>query len=149
MGPNCLFWTTFRDWPTDYCAGWCRKTRCPKRVRFLVIDASIVDCVCLPLKNQPSLPSLHPLCESSWRKRKEKSDKCFASTWVSGLPRSTATSIHPFVQYAKFTLLEISPCQCPIVKRSGVAYSCSYVLLLIPKTIGNRKRDCAWGGSEW
>ena len=21
--------------------------------------------------------------------------------------------------------------------------------LLIPKTIGNRKRDCAWGGSGW
>ena len=51
-------------------------------------------------------------------------------TWVSGLPRSTATSIHPFVQYAKVTLLEISPCQCPTVKRSGVAYSCSYALLL-------------------
>ena len=44
-------------------------------------------------------------------------------TWVSGLPRSTATSIHPFVQYAKVTLLEISPCQGPMVKRSGVAYS--------------------------
>ena len=55
----------------------------------------------------------------------------FASTWVSGQPRSTATSIHPFVQYAKVTLLEISPCQCPIVKRSGVAYSCSYVLLMV------------------
>ena len=51
-------------------------------------------------------------------------------TWVSGLPRSTATSIHPFVQYAKVTLLEISPCQGPIVKRSGVAYSCSYALLV-------------------
>ena len=50
-------------------------------------------------------------------------------TWVSGLPRSTATSIHPFVQYAKVTLLEISPCQCPTVKISGVAYSCSYALL--------------------
>ena len=36
-----------------------------------------------------------------------------------------------FVQYAKVTLLEISPCQSPIVKRSGVAYSCSYALLLI------------------
>ena len=57
-------------------------------------------------------------------------DLGFASTWVSGLPRSTATSIHPFVQYAKVTLLEISPCQCPIVKRSGVAYSCSYALLM-------------------
>ena len=33
-----------------------------------------------------------------------------------------------FVQYAKVTLLEISPCQGPIVKRSGVAYSCSYAL---------------------
>ena len=43
--------------------------------------------------------------------------------------RSTATSIHPFVQYAKVTLLEISPCQGPTVKRSGVAYSCSYALL--------------------
>ena len=52
-------------------------------------------------------------------------------TWVSGLPRSTATSIHPLVQYAKVTLLEISPCQGPIVKRSGVAYSCSYVLLIV------------------
>ena len=51
-------------------------------------------------------------------------------TWVSGLPRSTATSIHPFVQYAKVTLLEISPCQGPTVKRSGVAYSCSYALLV-------------------
>ena len=53
-----------------------------------------------------------------------------ASTWVSGLPRSATTSIHPFVQYAKVTLLEISPCQCSIVKRSGVAYSGSYVLLV-------------------
>ena len=51
-------------------------------------------------------------------------------TLVSGLPRTTATSIHPFVQYAKVTLLEISPCQCPTVKRSGVAYSCSYALLI-------------------
>ena len=23
------------------------------------------------------------------------------------------------------------------------------IILLIPKTIGNRKRDCAWGGSGW
>ena len=52
-------------------------------------------------------------------------------TWVSGQPRGTATSIHPFVQYAKVTLREISPCQCPTVKRSGVAYSCSYALLLL------------------
>ena len=36
---------------------------------------------------------------------------------------------HPFVQYAKVTLLEISPCQCPTVKRSG---SCSYALLYLP-----------------
>ena len=51
-------------------------------------------------------------------------------TWVSSLPRSTTTPIHPFVQYAEVTLLGISSCQCPIVKRPGVAYSCSYVLLL-------------------
>ena len=24
-----------------------------------------------------------------------------------------------------------------------------YIYILIPKTIGNRKRDCAWGGSGW
>ena len=54
-------------------------------------------------------------------------------TSVSDLPRSTTTPIHPFVQYAKVTLLEISPCQCPIVKRSGVAYSCSYALLVKPR----------------
>ena len=50
---------------------------------------------------------------------------------ISSLPRSTTTPIHHFVQYAKVTLLEISPCQGPIVKRSGVAYSCSYALLVI------------------
>ena len=38
---------------------------------------------------------------------------------ISGLPRSTATTIHPFAQYAKVTLLEILPCQCRIVERSG------------------------------
>ena len=54
----------------------------------------------------------------------------YYSVLVSGLPRSTATSIHPFVQYAKVTLLEISPCQCPTVKRPGVAYSCAYALLI-------------------
>ena len=68
----------------------------------------------------------------------------FASTWVSGLPRSTTTSIHPFVQYAKVTLLEISPWQCPIVKRSGVAYSCSYELLLSLVTRTVRIRYPEW-----
>ena len=62
--------------------------------------------------------------------------------------RSTATSIHPFVQYAKVTLLGISPCQGPIVKRSGVAYSCSYALLIsimsmsAASLLRSRARDC-------
>ena len=54
-------------------------------------------------------------------------------TWVSGLPRSTATSIHPFVQYAKVTLLEISLCQGPIVKieirRCILLFLCTLVLM--------------------
>ena len=51
-----------------------------------------------------------------------------------------STKIHPFVQYAKVTLLEISPCQCPIVKRLGVAYSCSYALLAASNDACRRKR---------
>ena len=54
---------------------------------------------------------------------------------MSQRPKATEQHCHidtPFAQYAKVTLLEISPCQCPIllVKRSGVAYSCSYALLM-------------------
>ena len=146
---------------TQPCASLWRKTLRPKRVRFLAIDAPIVDFVCLPLYHLTFLGSYQPVCEFSWRKKKEKARKKGSGfidkilTWVSGLPRSATTPIHHFVQYAKVTLLEISPCQGPTVKRSGVAYSCSYALLvlintsywyyIIPKTIGNRKRDCAWG----
>ena len=132
------------------CASLWRKTLRPKRVRFLAIDAPIVDYVCLPLYHLTFLGSYQPLCEFSWRKKKEKARKKGSGfidkflTWVSGLPRSITTpihhfvqyakvtllEIHHFVQYAKVTLLEISPCQGPIVKRSGVAYSCSYALLV-------------------
>ena len=95
---------------------------------------SLTMCVCL--YHLTFLGSYQPLREFSWRKKKEKArqkgsgfiDKFL--TWVSGLPRSTATPIHHFVQYAKVTLLEISPCQGPTVKRSGVAYPCSYALLV-------------------
>ena len=128
------------------CASLWRKTLRPKRVRFLAIDAPIVDCVCLPLYHLTFFGSYQPLCEFSWRKKKEKARKKGSGfidkilTWVSGLPRSTTTPIHHFVQYAKVTLLEISPCQGPTVKRSGVAYSCSYALLiLIPL---NLKKSC-------
>ena len=44
----------------ETCASWWRKTLRPKRVRFLAIDPSIVDCVCLPLNNLTFLP----LCPS-------------------------------------------------------------------------------------
>ena len=113
----------------------------PKRFRFLaIIHAPIVDCVCLSLNNLILFPLSTPLCEFSRRKKKGKERKSAINgfrfcidqllTWVNGLPHTTATSIHPFVQYANVALLEILPCQCPIVKRSGVAYSCSYVLLV-------------------
>ena len=103
---------------------------------------SLTMCVCL--YHLTFLGSYQPLCEFSWRKKKEKArqkgsgfiDKFL--TWVSGLPRSTATPIHHFVQYAKVTLLEISPCQGSIVKRSGVAYSCSYALLHLAIMAGSR-----------
>ena len=45
--------------------------------------------------------------------------------WCAAVPIFLAR----VVQYAKVTLLEISLCQCSIVKLSGVAYSCSYALL--------------------
>ena len=54
------------------CAGLWRKTLRPKRVRFLAIDAPIVDYVCLALYHLTSLGFYQPLCEVSWRKRKEK-----------------------------------------------------------------------------
>ena len=52
--------------------------------------------------------------------------------------RSTAQHCQtdtPFVQHAKVALLGISPCQCPIVKRSGDAYFCSYALLVVLSTV--------------
>ena len=125
---------------TQPCASLWRKTLRPKRVRFLAIDAPIVDYVCLPLYHLTFFGSYQPLCEFSWRKKKEKARKKGSGftdkilTWVSGLPRSATTPIHHFVQYAKVTLLEISPCQGPTVKRSGVAYSCSYALLVCENT---------------
>ena len=57
------------------CASLWRKTLRPKRVRFLAIDAPIVDYVCLPLYHLTFLGSYQPLCEFSWRKRKKKRDK--------------------------------------------------------------------------
>ena len=54
------------------CASLWRKTLRPKRVRFLAIDAPIVDYVCLPLYHLTFLGSYQPLCEFSWRKKKEK-----------------------------------------------------------------------------
>ena len=54
------------------CASWWRKTPRPKRVRFLAIDASIVDCLSLPLKHLTFLPFMHPRCEFSWRKKKKE-----------------------------------------------------------------------------
>ena len=54
------------------CASLWRKTLRPKRVRFLAIDAPIVDYVCLPLYHLSFLGSYQPLCEFSWRKKKEK-----------------------------------------------------------------------------
>ena len=54
------------------CASLWRKTLLPKRVRFLAIDAPIVDYVCLPLYHLTFLGSYQPLCEFSWRKKKEK-----------------------------------------------------------------------------
>ena len=54
------------------CASLWRKTPRPKRVRFLAIDAPIVDYVCLPLYHLTFLGSYQPLCEFSWRKKKEK-----------------------------------------------------------------------------
>ena len=119
---------------TQPCASLWRKTLRPKRVRFLAIDAPIVDYVCLPLYHLTFLGSYQPLWEFSWRKKKEKARKKGSGfidkilTWVSGLPRSATTPIHHFVQYAKVTLLEISPCQTPMC---GVAYSCSYALLFL------------------
>ena len=55
------------------CASLWRKTLRPKRVRFLAIDAPIVDYVCLPLYHLTFLGSYQPLSEFSWRKKKEKS----------------------------------------------------------------------------
>ena len=50
------------------CASLWRKTLRPKRVRFLAIDAPIVDYVC----HLTFLGSYQLLCEFSWRKKKEK-----------------------------------------------------------------------------
>ena len=92
--------------------------------------------MCLPLNHLTFLPLRN--FSSSFREEKERKsaikgfrffiDKLL--TRVSGLKRSTATPTRPFVQNTKVTLFGIPPCQCPIVKRSGVTYSCSYVLLL-------------------
>ena len=139
-----------RAWKTGHNARkgtslW-RKTLHPKRVRFLAIDAPIVDYVCLPLYHLTFVP----LCNFSAIFREEKKRRSAIKgwgfidkllTWVSGLPRSTTTPIHHFVQYAKVTLLEISPCQCPTVKRSGVAYSCSYALLVVVHACWRRYKD--------
>ena len=54
------------------CVSLWRKTLRPKRVRFLAIDAPIVDYVCLQLYHLTFLGSYQPLCEFSWRKKKEK-----------------------------------------------------------------------------
>ena len=72
-----------------------------------------------------------------------------SSIWVSGLPRSTTTPIHHFVQYAKVTLLEISPCQCFIVKRSG-ARRCILLFLctLGPECLVQRTKPKKDGSSS-
>ena len=124
------------------CVSWWRKTPRPKRVCILAIDASIVDCVCLSLKHLIVLPFMHSLSLQAFvkKKRKEKCDKWILvlhrhESAVYRLPRSTATSIHPSLQHAKVTLLEISPCLCPILKRSGVAYSLFFVAYAILATV--------------
>ena len=68
-----------RAWKTGHnvrkgaaCASLWRKTPRPKRVRFLAIDAPIVDYVCLPFYHLTFLGSFQPLCKFSWRKKKEK-----------------------------------------------------------------------------
>ena len=58
------------------CASLWRKTLRPKWVRFLAIDAPIVDYVCLPLYHLTFLGSYQPLCEFFVKKkRKKKRDK--------------------------------------------------------------------------
>ena len=59
----------------ETCASWWRKTLRPKRVRFLAIDAPIVDRVDLSFKKSNFLTLMHPLCEFSWRKQKGKARK--------------------------------------------------------------------------
>ena len=66
----------------------------PKRVRFLAINASIVDCVCLPLKNLTFLPLMHPLCEFSSRKKERKSAIIEFRFCIDMSQRSTAQHCH-------------------------------------------------------
>ena len=119
------------------CASWWRKTRGPQASQFSCnwrshrwLSESHFKSTSL---SYPYAPFLQVFVKKKERKSAINGFRLCINkllTWVSGLPRSTVTSIHPFVQYAKVTLLEISPCQCPTVKRSGVAYSCSYALLV-------------------
>ena len=143
---------------TQPCASLWRKTLRPKRVRFLAIDAPIVDYVCLPFYHLTFLGSYQPLCEFSWRKKKEKARKKGSGfidkilTWVSGLPRSATTPIHHFVQYAKVTLLEISPCQGPHseeIRRCILLFLCTLDDILYILTVGAQgskksSKCCKW-----
>ena len=118
------------------CARSWRKTLRPNWVRFLAIDASIVDCVCLPLKNLTFLPFMHPLCEFSWRKRKGKVRSMnlgFASIWVSGhhaaLPHRYTLLYN--TQKSRLIILEISPCR-PVshseeIRRCILLFLCTLV----------------------
>ena len=74
------------------------------------------------------------------------------SQWVhtSKLPKIFSPSLFPLFQMAWAARRVIENLRqmiksCPVLFCS----SSKKWIKLIPKTIGNRKRDCAWGGSGW
>ena len=123
---------------------WWRKTLRPKRVRFLAIDAPILDRMCLPLNHltlisYPYAPSLRVFV----KKRKKERKSAIKGFWFSSISSWHESAVYCAALPHRYTLLynmqvmllEILPCQCPLVKRSGVAYSCSYALLLTPNPL--------------
>ena len=119
------------------CASWWRKIRGPKRVSFLATDAPIDDLVCQTGNQHYFLTLTHPVCKFSWRKKKGKARKTdLGCASISCCPESAV--YRAALPYGKTLLyntqksryLKCSPCQGPIVKRSCVAYSCSYALLM-------------------
>ena len=81
------------------CASWWRQTLRPKRVRFLAMDASIVDCVCLPKKKLNFLTLYAPSLRVFVKKKERKSAINKFRFCIDMSQRSTAQHCHIYTPF--------------------------------------------------